>query len=68
MDDGGASSEKIQNPLYRFNTRGRLLGARGYPMSDSSAGDLYLTYHCKQKGIIYASDEDTIYLFREEDK
>ena len=64
---GTASSGKVSNPLYRFDTRGRLLSAWKYPEERDEENPVYLSYKCKRNGLIYATDYDQILIFKEEE-
>ena len=64
---GLPSSGKISNPLYRFDTRGRLLSAWVYPQEQDEEDSIYIEYDCKRNGLIYATDFDHILIFKEEE-
>jgi len=64
---GTAISGKVSNPLYRFDTRGKLISAWGYPEEKDENNPVYLSYKCKRNGLIYATDYDQVLIFKEEE-
>jgi len=63
---GGVSTKNIHNPLYKFNVKGDLISAWGYPKYNGNKDHIGLDYCCKRNGLIYATDVDKIYIFKEE--